>query len=67
MEADKLDHQQDHASSTDIFFQAAYHTVLAREPDSTGAQVNLKFLQDGGERKQLLRAMLTSAEFAGLQ
>lgn len=67
IEADKLDHQQDHASSTDIFFQAAYRTVLAREPDPAGAQANLKFLQDGGERKQLLRAMLTSAEFANLR
>jgi hypothetical protein len=67
IEADKLDHLQDHASSTDVFFQAAYRTVLAREPDPAGAQVNLKFLQDGGERKQLLRTMLMSAEFANLQ
>lgn len=67
MEADVLDGQPDHQSTPETFMRASYRVVLAREPDQAGALANLKFVQDTGERGQLLRAMLQSPEFRMLR
>ena len=66
MEADLIDGQADQQSTAETYLRAAYKVVLAREPDEGGAQVNLKFLKEKGERGQLLRSMLQSAEFETL-
>lgn len=66
IEADKIDGKADQQSTAETYLRAAYKVVLAREPDEGGAQVNLKFLKDTGERDQLLRSMLQSAEFKTL-
>ena len=66
MEADQIDGEADQQSTAATYLRAAYKVVLAREPDEGGAQVNLKFLKEKGERDQLLRSMLQSAEFKTL-
>ncbi len=66
MEADALDGQADHQSTPEMFMRAAYKVILAREPDQEGALANLKFIEETGERGQLLRAMLQSPEFKSL-
>lgn len=65
-EADRLDGQADGASTPEIFLQAAYKVVVAREPDQEGALVNLQFIKENGERKLLVRSMLQSPEFKTL-
>lgn len=61
--ADKKDGEPDLSSSDEDYFSAAYHVALGRDPGEGGALDNLRFIQDTGERKTMLRSLLTSEEF----
>lgn len=63
MAADAKDGQADQASTDEDFLSAAYRVALAREPDAGGAQANLAFIKDTGQRKTMLRSLLESEEF----
>ena len=63
MAADAKDGNPDLSSSDEDFLAAAYRVALAREPDEGGAQANLSFIKEKGERKQMLRSLLESQEF----
>ncbi len=65
--ADEKDGNADLSSSDEDYLWAAYKVALAREPDAGGAQSNLTFIKDGGDRKTMLRSMLESQEFKNLQ
>jgi|GEM_PF-2532875 len=65
--ADELDGVKDQQSTDEIYLRAAYMTVLAREPDEGGAQSNLAFIRQGGDRRVMLRSMLESVEFKNLR
>lgn len=45
------------------FLTAAYRELLGRAPDSTGFDAAIKHLTSGGTRRDLLHAMVDSAEF----
>lgn len=61
--ADMKDGEADFSSSDEDYLDAAYHVALGRDPDTGGAQDNLRLIQDTGERKTMLRSLLQSAEF----
>lgn len=63
MAADAKDGNPDRSSSDEDFFAAAYRVALGREPDQEGAQANLSFIKEKGERKQILRSLLASEEY----
>jgi len=63
MLADSLDGNADRISTDEDFLAAAYRVVLARAPDLGGAQTNLKFIRETGQRQAMLRSMLESREF----
>jgi hypothetical protein len=63
MLADSIDGSPDLNSSDEDFLAAAYRVVLNRSPDVIGAQSNLKFIKETGQREQLLKSMLESEEF----
>ncbi len=65
--ADELDGSGDLSATDEVYLRAAYKVALGREPDEGGAQSNLAFIKQGGGRKQMLRSMLESVEFKGLQ
>jgi hypothetical protein len=65
--ADELDGANDRQSTNEVYLRAAYMTVLAREPDEGGAQSNLAFIRQGGDRKAMLRSMLESVEFKSMR
>lgn len=50
-------------ASDEDYVDAAYRTVLGREPDAGGRKDQLNFLHDTGQRLQLIRSMLQSPEF----
>jgi len=61
--ADMKDGTEDFSSSDEDYLYAAYHVALGRDPDTGGAQDNLRLIQDTGERKTMLRSLLQSSEF----
>lgn len=61
--ADKKDGEADFTCSDEDYLQAAYKVAFGREPDANGAQDNLRFIQDTGNRKTMLRSLLESEEF----
>ena len=61
--ANKKDGEADYSSSDEDYFHAAYNVALGRDPGEGGALDNLRFIQDTGERKTMLRSLLTSEEF----
>ncbi len=61
--ADRKDGDPDMISTDEDYLYAAYRVALGRDPDSGGAQDNLRFIQDTGNRKQMLRSLLQSEEF----
>lgn len=63
MVADSKDENPDLAASDEDYLFAAYRVALGRDPDEGGAQDNLRFIQDTGNRKQMLRSLLQSEEF----
>lgn len=63
MLADKKDGETDQSSSDEDYLYAAYRVALGRDPDEGGAADNLTFIQDTGNRKQMLRSLLESEEF----
>lgn len=65
--ADEKDGNPDLSSSDEDYLWAAYKVALAREPDQSGAQSNLDFIRSpSGDRKTMLRSLLESQEFKGL-
>lgn len=63
MMADNMDGKADQVSTDEDYLAAAYRVVLARSPDLGGAQSNLKFIRETGQRQAMLRSMLESKEF----
>ena len=63
MLADEKDGETDQSSSDEDYLKAAYRVALGRDPDEGGAADNLTFIQDTGNRKQMLRSLLESVEF----
>jgi hypothetical protein len=63
MAADAKDGKSDLSSSDEDFLAAAYRVALGRVPDEGGAQSNLAFIRQNGERKAMLRSLLESQEF----
>ena len=63
MLADEKDGETDQSSSDEEYLDGAYRVALGREPDEGGAADNLTFIQDTGNRKQMLRSLLESEEF----
>jgi Domain of unknown function (DUF4214) len=63
MLADTKDGEPDLSSSDEDYLFAAYRVALGRDPDEAGAADNLTFIQDTGNRKQMLRSLLESDEF----
>jgi Domain of unknown function (DUF4214) len=63
--ADQKDRNPDLIVSDEDYFHASYRVALGREPDDGGARENLRFIQDTGNRKVMLRNMLQSEEFKG--
>ena len=61
--ADRKDGDADFSSSDEDYLYAAYRVALGRDPDTGGAQDNLRLIQDTGERKTMLRSLLQSSEF----
>lgn len=61
--ADIKDGNPDFSSSDEDYLYAAYRVTLGRDPDTGGAQDNLRLIQDTGERKTMLRSLLQSLEF----
>lgn len=61
--ADQKDGETDQSSSDEDYLDAAYRVALGRAPDAGGAQDNLTYIQDTGNRKQMLRSLLQSEEF----
>lgn len=67
MVADRKDGDPDMSSTDEDYLYGAYRVALGRDPDAGGAQDNLRFIQDTGNRKQMLRSLLQSEEFKGQQ
>lgn len=63
MLADQKDGETDQSSSDEDYLFFAYRVALGRDPDEGGAKDNLTFIQDTGNRKQMLRSLLESDEF----
>jgi hypothetical protein len=63
MVADAKDGDPDLSSSDEDYLFSAYRVALGRDPDTGGAADNLRFIQDTGNRKQMLRSLLQSEEF----
>ncbi len=63
MLADEGDGETDQSSTDEDYLKAAYRVALGRDPDEGGAADNLTFIQDTGNRKQMLRSLLQSEEF----
>lgn len=63
MVADRKDGNPDLSSTDEDYLFSAYRVALGRDPDTGGAQDNLRFIQDTGNRKQMLRSLLQSEEF----
>jgi len=63
MAADAKDGTPDLSSSDEDFLAASYRVALNRVPDEGGAQSNLAFIKQKGERKAMLRSLLESQEF----
>ena len=61
--ADQKDGEIDQSSSDEDYLTAAYRVALGRDPDEGGAKDNLTYIQDTGNRKQMLRSLLESEEF----
>lgn len=61
--ADTKDGEADLSSSDEDYLAAAYRVALARDPDAEGGADNLTYIQDSGNRKQMLRSLLESDEF----
>lgn len=63
MVADGKDGNPDLIATDEDYLHAAYRVALGRDPDAGGAQDNLRFIQDTGNRKAMLRSLLQSEEF----
>lgn len=63
MLADQKDGETDLNSSDEDYLYEAYRVALGRDPDEGGGTDNLTFIQDTGNRKQMLRSLLESDEF----
>jgi hypothetical protein len=63
MIADQKDANPDLIATDEDYLFAAYRVALGRDPDQGGSQDNLRFIQDTGNRKQMLRSLLQSEEF----
>lgn len=63
MVADQKDGDPDLTTTDENYLASAYRVALGRDPDETGAVDNLRFIQDTGNRKQMLRSLLQSEEF----
>jgi hypothetical protein len=63
MVADGKDGNPDLIATDEDSLHAAYRVALGRDPDAGGAQDNLRFIQDTGNRKAMLRSLLQSEEF----
>ncbi len=63
MVADQKDGDPDLSSTDEDYLFSAYRVALGRDPDAGGAADNLRFIQDTGNRKQMLRSLLQSEEF----
>jgi Domain of unknown function (DUF4214) len=60
---DEKDGNPDLIATDEDYLSSAYRVALGREPDEGGAKDNLRFIQDTGNRKQMLRSLLQSEEF----
>jgi len=63
MVADQKDGDPDLTATDEDYLASAYRVALGRDPDASGARDNLRFIQDTGNRKQMLRSLLQSEEF----
>jgi len=63
MVADQKDGDPDLTATDEDYLASAYRVALGRDPDKSGAVDNLRFIQDTGNRKQMLRSLLQSDEF----
>lgn len=61
--ADRKDADPDLIATDEDYLAMAYRVALGRDPDEGGARDNLRFIQDTGNRKQMLRSLLQSEEF----
>jgi len=61
--ADQKDGDPDLTATDEDYLMSAYRVALGRDPDEAGAVDNLRFIQDTGNRKQMLRSLLQSQEF----
>jgi hypothetical protein len=63
MVADQKDGNPDFTATDEDYLASAYRVALGRDPDASGAVDNLRFIQDTGNRKAMLRSLLQSEEF----
>ena len=63
MVADQKDGNPDQLVTDEAYLASAYRVALGRDPDTSGAADNLRFIQDTGNRKAMLRSLLQSEEF----
>lgn len=63
MAADQKDANPDLIATDEDYFATAYQVALGRDPGGGGALDNLRFIQDTGNRKLMLRSLLQSEEF----
>ena len=63
MVADQKDGNPDLLVTDEDYLASAYRVALGRDPDTGGATDNLRFIQDTGNRKAMLRTLLQSEEF----
>jgi len=63
MVADQKDANPDLTATDEDYFVSSYKVALGRDPGEGGALDNLRFIQDTGNRKQMLRSLLQSEEF----
>jgi hypothetical protein len=63
MVADQKDGNPDLSATDEDYLASAYRVALGRDPDTGGATDNLRFIQDTGNRKAMLRTLLQSEEF----
>jgi hypothetical protein len=63
MVADQKDGNPDLTATDEDYLASAYRVALGRDPDASGAVDNLRFIQDTGNRKAMLRSLLQSEEF----
>ena len=63
--ADQKDANPDLIATDEDYLFASYRVALGRDPDEGGARDNLRFIQDTGNRKAMLRSLLQSEEFRG--